>query len=334
MKDKTGNRIVQAILLLIITIGFFLIAMVLKGTSGSMSGGPSGGGMPGGPGTPQDFSSPGSGEQEQTTIAVEVETVKKQTVSKFIMVNGDVVSDISVDIYSDVTGKIVRNHIHPGSYVKKGDIIAVVDPSLPGEVYSTSPIIATISGTITSVNADVGDTVNMSSSFAVIGDLENLSVLTYIPERFISYLKPGLNASVTFEAFPGMIFNAQVVQLNPVMDTKSRSLEIKLEILNPDSRIRVGMFASINLITQERKDVVAIQSSAISTYYNDSVVYVLTEKDRVERRVITLGLSSGELIEIKKGLSEGEKVVTQGITSVTDGTAVRVVNTSSVSKEN
>lgn len=330
MKGKTGDRIVQIILLLIIAGGFAGIAIMMKG-NGSRSGSP--GGTPGSEPRAMAEIPAGTGPMDKmertegmSTIAVEAELVNRQTVNQFIRVNGDVVSEVSVDIYPDIAGKLVESRIKVGSFVRKGEVIAVVDPSVPGVVYSSSPILSTITGTITAINADVGDKVSTASSIAVVGDLSKLSLITYIPERFINYLKTGLNAEVTFESFPGIIFDARVIQLNPVVDTSSRSLEIKLEILNPNSGIRAGMFASMKLITRESKDTVAVSTAAVSTYYEDSIVFIVNDDDTAERRVVTLGLTSDDLTEILSGLSEGEIVVTQGTSSITEGASVRVVN--------
>ena len=332
MKEKTGNRIIQIILLVIIAAGFGLTAYILNSSGGAGGGMP--GGMPGA-GSPAGMAGgrPSGAGAEQTAIAVEAERAVRGDVSQYIRVNGDVVSDASVDIYPDVSGKLVEKRVRVGDYVKKGDVIAVVDPSVPGAVYSKSSIVSTISGTVTDVNVSVGDTVGTSSSIAVIGDLSNLSVVTYVPERFITYLKTGLNAQLSLEAFPDTVFRARVMQLSPVVDADSRSLEIKLEILNFDTRIRAGMFASIMLVTRESRDCISVPSTAVSEYYNQDVVYVLKDDGTVERRSVVIGLDSEERVEIKEGLDEGDAVVTQGASSITDGAAVRVVNEMSGSPE-
>ena len=327
MKEKTGNRIIQIILLIIIVAGIAAIVLTMRG-GGSGSGMPGGrpGGMPAG-GPPGGFGGFGGGsDNAPSTIAVEAEIVERGTVSQYILVNGDVVSDVSVDIYPDVSGTLVEKLVDVGDYVKKGEVIGVVDPSVPGVVYSKSNIVSTISGTVTEINVSVGDKVNASSSTAVIGDLANLSIVTYVPERFITYLKTGLVAEVAFEAFPDRSFNAKVIQLDPVVDTDSRSLEIKLEILQPDSRIRAGMFASMKLVIRESRNCLSVLNTAVLSYYTDSIVYVLNDDNTVEKRVITTGLTSNERVEILTGLKEGDIVITQGTSSLVDGTPVRVVN--------
>ena len=278
MKEKNNNRIIQIILLVILVCGFAFIGLILKGkSSGGPGGPPSGnagrsamramGGWGGG----------GEGVEKGLATAVEAFTVTRRTVSQYIKVNADVVSEISVDIFPDAAGKISRMDIKLGQYVRKGQTIAVVDPSVPGRVFKPSPVLSTISGTVTSVNTNTGDKVSTASSIAVIGDLKNLTLVTYIPERYLTHLKTGLNAEVSFSAFPDKVFHARVVQLNPVLDKASRSLETKLEILDPSPAIRVGMFASLRLVTRESKNALAVPPWSIGEYYGESVVFVIGE---------------------------------------------------------
>ena len=322
MKKLNPERVIQMVLLAVIAAGFVLVGFMMRPASAAQ-GKPGPGGPGGGGGA---YSGQKSQNDDTTRIAVVAQEVTRQMVSKYIRINGDVVSDVSVDIYPDAAGKLVELKVKLGSYVHKGDVIGVVDPSTPGQVYSISTVRSTISGTVTSVNANVGDTVHTGSSIAVIGDLANLSIITYIPERFITNIKTGLNALVSFEALPEAEFNARVIQLNPVVDAASRSLETKLEMLNPDPRIRVGMFATIRLITQERTNVLAVPTTALSVYYEDRVVFVPKDDGTVERRTVEVGLATDDTVEITKGLKDGEQVVVQGISSLTDGTPVRIVH--------
>jgi membrane fusion protein, multidrug efflux system len=325
-KKKNNNRIIQIILLVIIAAGFLFTGLILKGSSKDnpyAGGGPSG--RPGAMGAMSGRGGDGEGVETSTATAVEAFTVSRQTVSQFIKVNGDVVSEISVEIYPDTAGKITEMYVKLGQYVKKGATVAVVDPSVPGRVYKPSPVVSTISGTVTAVNKNIGDKVNLTASIAVIGDLGNLTLVTYIPERYLTYLKTGLNAEVTFSAFPDKVFKARVIQLNPVLDKASRSLETKLEIIDQSPEIRAGMFASMKLVTRESRNALAVPPWSIGEYYGDEVVFVIRGDNTVERRIIKTGLISDNLTEVLEGLEEGEVIASQGISALTDGTKVRAV---------
>lgn len=319
-----GDRIIQIIMLAILVAGFALIALIMKPDSAGPGGGP--GGRPGGPNGAPSFGGMGGVGGEPSLVAVEVQEAKRQDVQQFIYVNGDVISNVSVDIFSDVQGELTRLPVTLGRYVQKGELLALVDPSSPGAVYSASEIRATISGTVTAVHAHVGDKVGTSSALLTLGDLNHLSIVTYIPERYFTYMELGLKARVSMAAFPDKSFDAQVVQLNPVMDSTSRSLEIKLELLDPDPRIRAGMFASLQLVTRESRDTLAVPLTAVSRYYDEDVLFVVKDDGSVERRSITLGLASEETVEVLEGISEGERVVTQGAANLAEGSMVKIVN--------
>ena len=311
-----GDRVVQMILLVLIAAGIATFPLMMGNSSGSSAGGPPGMGASGG------MAASGGSASEGT--AVEVSTVVKDTVREYMKVNGDVTSAASVSIYPDMAGKLVSVNVSLGDEVKRGDTVAMVDPSQPGQVYSNSAVKATIGGTITAVGYDEGETVSTGSVVVTIGNLDKLEIVTYIPERYVSSVKKGLTADVTFDSYPGETFKAIVTEISPVLDTDSRSQEISLSLVDADSRVKVGMFASIKLVVKEEADVITVPKLALTTYYDQDVVYVV--KDGVaERRDVTVGLSSSESAQITEGLEEGETVVVRGISNLSDGTSVNIV---------
>lgn len=309
-----GDRIIQITLLVLIAGGIISMNLISRSGDGdqmSKQQGPPGGDAP--------------GAETESIIAVEAQDVERQTVSQFIRINGDVVAENTVDLFSDVSGKITSIDIEVGDYIRKGERIAVIDPSLPGKQYSASSMTSTISGTITAINYQVGDTITTSNAIATIGDLKDLQIDTYIPERYVSAVTPDLIAQVSFEALGGETFTGTISEISPVIDTSSRTLAISLILKEQDDRIKVGMFTSIRLITQRSENTLAVPTTALSTYYDESIVYVVKENDTVERVVVEKGLVSDEIVEILTGLNEGDLVVTQGISSLNDGSAIRVV---------
>lgn len=331
MKKTIGDRIIQILLLIIIAaLGTFAV-LTLKpsgdtdpsaqrpGSGIGMGGGQRPPGMAGG--------APGRlGGEEEILIAVEADSAVLRDITQSIKVNGDVITDTSVDIYSDIGGVVTGKSASVGDYIRKGGIIAEVDPSIPGQVYSSSSVTATISGTITSDYAEVGDTINTQTPIATIGDLSNLLIQTYIPEKYVSVLKQGLKADVRFDAFPDEIFTASVMEISPVMNTSSRTIEIKLSFENPGAKIKAGMFARISLVTKASLGTLSIPATALFNYYDQDSVYLIND-GQVKRQPVKLGLSSDQFIEVVGGLSEGDKVVTHGLNNLTDGSKIRTVST-------
>lgn len=334
-KGITGDRIIQIILLILITAGIGSIVFLNTGSSGSKESAgrpqnasqvrPDSDRSAGAPGKPQG-GRPGTGEERTNAVAVEARLVQRGDVNQYIKVNGDVSVETQVEIYSDTNGKLVNRQIELGDRVSQGQMIASVDPSLPGQNYSVSSVKSTISGTVISLPLQVGDKVTTSSPIATIGNLKDLVIRTYIPEKFIASLKEGLKAEVYFDAFPSEKFTAEITEINPVMDVVTRTLEVKLELDRIDRRIRPGMFATMKLVTKESLNTLSVPSSAVLSYYGDPSVYIINDKKQAERRIVETGLVSDELIEITAGLNEGDMVIIQGQSKLTDNTAVRTVS--------
>jgi len=335
---RRGDRIVQIILLLLIAagIGTMIWLNLSGGKSGAggaaagrggysaPAGGAPAGGAPGGarPSGGKAGGAPAGG----AAIAVETIPVNRKDVSQYIRVNGDVILESQVEIYSDTSGRLVESAVKAGEKVSVNQVVARVDPSLPGQNYSVSTVRSTIAGTVLSVPLHVGDKVTTQTPLAVIGNLDEMMIQTYIPEKYISGLIPGLLAEVSFDALPGETFQGRISEISPVMDVTTRTLSVKLNLIKRDGRIRPGMFASMKLITKESRNTLSIPSQALLSYYGEPSVYVIAGESSAERRIVKTGLSTDEEVEITEGLSEGDLVITQGQSKLTDGTRVRSVS--------
>jgi RND family efflux transporter MFP subunit len=202
----------------------------------------------------------------------------------------------------------------------------MIDPSRPGEFYSLSPVVSTISGTVLQAPFSPGDTLSTGSAVYVVGDLSGLMVETFVPERFATAVRQGLAAQVSLEALPGEIFPAAVDEVSPVLDPASRTVKIRLRFTGPaDSRIRAGMFATVSLVTNTRSNVPVIPRGAVINTYGSWIVFVIGENHAAQRRSVTLGIENETFIEVTGGLAEGDQVVTAGQNFLSDGDPVRII---------
>jgi multidrug efflux pump subunit AcrA (membrane-fusion protein) len=275
------------------------------------------------PATEGSGGAPGGGRRQATTVRVT--PVAPDTIERSVIINGEILARNQVTIYPTVGGRLTEMRREIGDRVNRGDIVAMVDPSRPGEVYSQSPVVATVSGTVLQRPFHIGDTVSTQSGVFVLGDLSSLLIETNIAERFVSVVTQGMRATLWLEAIPGETFAAEVFEVNPVLDPVSRTLRARLRFVNPDPRIRAGMFATISLVTNRRVNVPVIpRMSAINTY-GSWVVFVVDENNIAHRKEVTLGLDNEELFEVLGGLSMGDKVVSAGQNFLSDGDLVRIV---------
>jgi membrane fusion protein, multidrug efflux system len=311
VKKKLGPGRTILIVLLIAIVGFAAYTFL---------------GMKDGKGGPKGR--PGMDEENKETIfAVTTTDSVSGQIKDLLKVNGDIIPDSSVDVYSDNSGKLSKLNVSLGDYVRKDTVIAEIDPSRPGMSYTANPVKATISGTITSLPFDVGSTVSPQVPVATVGRLHSLQVRTFIPERFISRVEMGMTARLSVEAYPGEEFIAVVTELSPIVDSMSRTLEIKLDLKDKDTRIKAGMYAKISLVTEIKEDIVRIPSDCIMIRFGETFVFVMDGEDHVSKRLITEGIRINGVSEIREGLDAGETIIFQGQTLLDDKAPVKVVRT-------
>ena len=269
--------------------------------------------------------SEGPQRQRGQAVTVRVTPVSSDTIEQSLIINGEILARNQVTIFPAVGGRIAEMRYRIGDRVSRGNVVAMVDPSRPGEVFSFNPVISTVSGTILSVPFNVGDTVSTQSGIYVVGDLSSLLIETFVPERFVASVRQGMRAVLWVEAIPGETFNAEVFEVNPVLDPVTRTLRIRLRFLNPDSRIKAGMLATINLVTNRKTNIPVVQRISVINTYGSWIVFVVDENNRARRREITFGIENEEFLEILSGVSLGENVVSAGQNFLSDGDSVRVV---------
>ena len=346
-KSKTVTMVIVCLIALFaLLIGYTLVQRKLAagGAAAPVSSGAGTGGSGGGPrqaqgGAQQQGAQAGGQRQGQggsqaarNATVVRVTPVSAGTIENSVVINGDVLARNQVSIFPTVGGKLVETRLGIGDRVNRGDVVAMVDPSRPGEVYSRSPVISTISGTVLQAPYSIGDTLTAQSAVYVVGDLSGLVVETFVPERFVSAIKQGLGAQISLESIQGETFYAEVDEVSPVLDPASRTLRIRLRFAHngqggsADPRIKAGMFATISLVTNARSNVPVIpRTSAINTY-GSWIVFTVDENNIARRREVELGLENENLFEVLAGAAIGDRVVSQGQNFLTDGDPVRIVD--------
>ncbi len=239
-----------------------------------------------------------------------------------ISLSGEVYATGRVNVVPDTNGLLTKVLVNPGDTVYVNQIIAYVDPSRPGMSYAESPVKSKTSGTVTAVPAVSGNQVSVQSVIAQVGHLDRLEIEIKVPERYLAFLKPGLNAWVSSRAYPDDEQSARVTEVSPVVDPRSRTV---LVTLVPDSteKLRPGQAVSLNLVLETKKNTLMIPSSALSERRDGEGVFV-ADGDKASWRLVTTGLNDAGSIEVIEGLNPGDMVIVAGIQELTDGSLIRV----------
>ncbi|MDY0290028.1 MAG: efflux RND transporter periplasmic adaptor subunit [Sphaerochaeta sp.] len=263
--------------------------------------------------------------EKKVAIAVNASPVERTTLQNYIRGNGNVVDPKALDVYPEVMGTLSFLDAKVGDKVDKEKLLARIDPSRAGVVYKESEVRAPVSGTILAVNFAKGSSVSAQGPLFRIGLLDALEVEMDIAERFVGSVRVGTRAVATFKAYPGREFAGEVTRLSPVLNPTSRTLEIGIRLEDPDLLIKSGMFPTVTILTDRLTDRLVIQRSSVLYEGNQAYVYAVGKDNLAKKEYIQLGLVVDDKAEVLSGLAEGQVIVTQGQTLLTDGTSVRIV---------
>ncbi len=130
-------------------------------------------------------------------------------------------------------------------------------------------------------------------------------------EQELPYVKIGQNAEISLPSEPGRALNAEIVAIDPVLDPKTRTAKARAVAESAERLLHPGMYlnAKIQINLGER---LVIPKEALMDSGIRQIVYVTDGDKRFEPREVMVGYRGEKLIEILKGVSEGEKIVTSG----------------------
>ena len=182
---------------------------------------------------------------------------------------------------------------------------------------------APFSGRIITRYVDLAEQVSPGAPLFRISDFDPLLCPIQIPERELPRLALGQGAYLTVEAWASERFQAKVLRISPVVDAATGTVKVTLDV-EPDERLRPGMFTRVFLETEKRPESLVIPKSALSLESLGDTVYV-ADGGAANRREVTLGFREGDFVEILAGLAEGDLVVVVGQDGLSDGTPIQLL---------
>ncbi|BCR21584.1 efflux RND transporter periplasmic adaptor subunit [Borrelia sp. HM] len=279
-------------------------------------------------GLQEDISIPSNSNKSSNKFPVILIKAQRGILSNYLTLNGDIDTKVKSEVFPSVMGKIVSLNIKLGDYVKKGQVIAVLDPSKPGSFYLKSSVITPISGYVLSVNCKIEETVRPQKSIALIGKIDTIQIKTHISEKYVLDVKVGSDAVIELQSYPNEKFKAKVSEVSPILDFKSRTAAVYLEpIGNNKNKMIIGMFAKIKLITNHLKNAVKIPRRAFVEREGKLCVFKLNKaKKTVERVFPIIDFEVDDIASIKEGVNADDLIVIEGISSLSDGVGVDIVD--------
>jgi len=175
---------------------------------------------------------------------------------------------------------------------------------------------APFAGKLVELHATRGELVGPETDLATVADLSQLWVWVDVYETDVARVKEGDRATVRLDAFPGEPIHGVLALVRDQVDRDARTVRARVDIPNPDERIKPGMFARVLLEQQAGSEggarTIVVPAGAVQRDRDEQVAFVRTGADRYERRELRVGRRAAGLVEVLAGLSAGDEVVVEG----------------------
>jgi membrane fusion protein, multidrug efflux system len=169
-----------------------------------------------------------------------------------------------------------------------------------------------------------GTLVQPGDAIVTLDDSNPIKLDFTVPETQLALLAPGQTVTARSAAFSQQAFAGRVVTLDTRVDPVTRAVTVRALIDNPDHHLRPGMLMTVTVTGQERQSL-GIPEEALIPEGQQQFVYIINQDNTVARRQVQIGTREPGVVEIRKGLKAGERVVTEGTMKVRPGQAVRVM---------
>jgi len=192
--------------------------------------------------------------------------------------------------------------------LKESEVDALAGKSSLGAMFSLT---APIAGIVIERNGTIGATVGSDANVFKIIDISRVWIDANVFEKDLERVRFGQQVKVKVPAFPGSTFSGRVILVSSVVDPETRSVKVRTEVPNPDSRLKPDMFANVEIITDLHSTAISIPQSAVLKDGEKQVVFVAVASG-YKKREVTVGIASNDRVEIIEGLAAGDKVVVKG----------------------
>ena len=206
--------------------------------------------------------------------------------------------------------KIKKNEllepINFNTKVNKGDILAKL---------SNKTITAPFSGVIGKRGISGSSLGGENTIILTLDDSRRILCDLTIPETYAAILKKGLKLNATFSAYKDKTFSGTIELVASRVDAQTRSILARAKINNENLEILPGSLLEIEILYNE-KNALSIPDTALIMEGNKKFVYQVIENNMIKKTEIETGVRDQENLEVLDGLTQGDKVVAEGLTKV------------------
>ncbi len=182
-----------------------------------------------------------------------------------------------------------------------------------GKTFKALHVHSPFDGIVMKLSVSEGEYVTPKSELYRLADLSKVWVQVDIYEYELPWVRLGDKAQLTLKSIPGKIFEGIVAYIYPYAEARTRTIQVRLELDNPELALKPDMFADVTLNTGLQKDAVVLPDAAIVRSGDREQIFVVRAPGKFEPREVTLGQSSDGWVQVLKGVKEGEEVVASAL---------------------
>jgi cobalt-zinc-cadmium efflux system membrane fusion protein len=181
---------------------------------------------------------------------------------------------------------------------------------------ATTSIRAPFAGVISHMDAAPGEVVDGRAELFSVADLSTVYVQAQVYEKDLGSVRVGQSASIVTDAYPGLHFPGRVVSVGDLIDPQTRTVAVRCQVPNPNGRLKLDMFGTIQFPTSTRRATLSVPADAIQTIDNKTVVFAQTSPTHFAARAVEAGVTDQGRTEIRGGLTKDDKIVSRGAFAV------------------
>jgi len=177
---------------------------------------------------------------------------------------------------------------------------------------SVTLILSPFGGVVIKAQAAPGEVVDSGAELFSIADISEVWVQAEVYEKDLGRIHLGRTAFVSVDTYPGERLPALVTYISDILDPQTRTAKVRCEVSNKGFRLKLDMFAAVDVPTTFSRKAIAVPSGAIQQVEGKNVVFVRRSEEKFEARPVKLGKVVDGQTEILAGLTEGQPTVVQG----------------------
>ncbi len=170
---------------------------------------------------------------------------------------------------------------------------------------------APLAGTVVERTAVLGEYAQAYQALFTVADLSTVWVETNLYDRDLADVAVGAPAIVTVGAYPGQRFDGKVTYIGNILDKDTRTAVARVEVANPDGRLKPGLFANVEIDKTRRQPALRLPENALVLLQGQMTAFVAHDGG-FEPRPVEIGERSGGMVVVRSGLEAGDEVVVAG----------------------